>query len=174
MSFQNKEFIPLSIPFLGGNEEHYLRECVSTNFVSSVGPFVNKFESFLCKITGFKHCTAVSSGTSALQVALLANGVEKNDLVIMPSYTFIATANAISHCGAEPWIFDISIHPDYIGHGLGRLLLNKVNSILKDKGYPIVGLAVTSHNKRAKSLYSSYGFKEVETFYEFGTKNTYN
>ena len=75
---------------------------------------------------------------------------------------------------AVPWIFDISIHPDYIGHGLGRLLLNKVNSILKDKNYPIVGLAVTSHNKRAKSLYLSYGFKEVETFYEFGTKNTYN
>ncbi len=125
MSSQENDFIPLSIPFLGGNEENYLKECVKTNFVSSIGPFVNKFESFLSKITGFKHCTAVCSGTAALQVALLANGIKKNDLVIIPSYTFIATANAVSHCGAEPWIFDISPDDWNLDLTLVRTILEK-------------------------------------------------
>ena len=132
MSSQNNEIIPLSIPFLGGNEENYLKECVSSNFVSSVGPFVNKFESFLCEATGFNYCTAVSSGTSALHVALLANGVKKNDLVIIPSYTFIATANAISHCGAEPWIFDISLDDLNLDLNLVRTVLE--NETYFDKG----------------------------------------
>ncbi|HJN37485.1 MAG TPA: aminotransferase class I/II-fold pyridoxal phosphate-dependent enzyme [Gammaproteobacteria bacterium] len=105
---QNNKVIPLATPCLSGNEERYLVECVRSNFVSSVGPFVNLFEKNLCAQTGFKHAVAVSSGTAALHLALLACGVMKDDLVIMPTYTFIATANAISHCGAKPWFFDIS------------------------------------------------------------------
>lgn len=108
MNLKNNRIIPLAIPFLSGNEEKYLVECVRSNFVSSVGPFVNLFEKNLCDQTGFKHAVAVSSGTAALHLALLACGVMKDDLVIMPTYTFIATANAISHCGAKPWLFDIA------------------------------------------------------------------
>ena len=108
------DWIEISIPSLRGNEYKYLEECITTNFVSSVGPFVNKFENSIAKDIGLLGTQTVvtSSGTSALQLGLLALGVKPNDLVIVPSYTFIATANAVSHTGAEPWILDIEM--DYL------------------------------------------------------------
>ena len=101
------EFIPQCVPNISGKEGIYLQECVDSTFVSSVGKFVNDFQSSLCDITNFKHCEAVSSGTCGLHLSLVALGVEHNDLVIMPTYTFIATANAVAHAGAKPWLFDI-------------------------------------------------------------------
>ncbi len=102
------DWIEISIPSLRGKEQKYLQECVETNFVSSVGPFVNKFENLLAKDIGLMENQTVvtSSGSAALQLGLLALGVKPNDLVIVPSYTFIATANAVSHTGAKPWILD--------------------------------------------------------------------
>ena len=99
--------INLSIPFLRGNEEKYLKNCIKTNFISTVGKYVNDFETLFKKIFEFKYVTAVNSGTSALHLALKSVGVKKNTLVIMPSYTFAATANAAIYCNAEPWFFDI-------------------------------------------------------------------
>ena len=99
--------IPISEPYLKGNEKKYLLECIKTNYVSSVGPFVDLFEKKVSQVTNFKYAVAVSSGTAALHVALLSCGIEENNLVIMPTYTFIATANAISYCGAKPWLVDI-------------------------------------------------------------------
>lgn len=98
--------IPLAIPNLSGNEAAYLQECVDTNFVSSVGPFVDRFERELERITG-AAAVATTTGTAGLQVALWAVGVRRDDLVILPSLTFIASANAIAHCGASPWLLDI-------------------------------------------------------------------
>ena len=108
------DWIDISIPSLRGNEYKYLEECVATNFVSSVGPFVSQFENLIAKDIGLlKNQTVVtSSGTAALQLGLLALGVKPNDLVIVPSYTFIATANAVSHTGAKPWILDSEM--DYL------------------------------------------------------------
>jgi len=100
--------IPLAIPQMSGNEERYLRECVETNFVSSVGPFVDRFEEMVAKASGADFAIATSSGTTGLHAALTAVGVGPGDLVILPSLTFIASANAIAHCGAEPWLFDIT------------------------------------------------------------------
>jgi perosamine synthetase len=100
--------IPLAIPSLIGNEKKYLNECIDTGFVSSVGLFVNQFEEMLTQETKAKNVIVVSSGTCALSISLIALGVSHNDLVITPSLTFIATANAVSHCGALPWVFDIS------------------------------------------------------------------
>lgn len=100
--------IPLAIPYLGGNEARYLQECVDTNFVSTVGPFVNRFEDLVAVAAGTSHAVATSSGTAGLHAALLALGVGSGDLVIVPSYTFIASANAVSHCGAVPWLMDVS------------------------------------------------------------------
>ena len=77
------------------------------NFVSTVGPFVTTFERLAANLEGFPHCVATNTGTSALHVALKAIGVEHGDLVVMPSYTFIATANAVRMYGAEPWLFDV-------------------------------------------------------------------
>ena len=100
--------IPLAIPDLSGNEARYLQECIETGFVSSVGPFVGRFEKMLADAAGTPGAVATSAGTTALHAALVALGVRHNDLVILPSYTFIASANAISHSGAEPWLFDIN------------------------------------------------------------------
>ncbi len=99
--------IPLAVPNLSGNEERYLRECVATNFVSSIGPFVERFEKMVAEISGGLYAVATTSGTTGLHVALTAVGVARDDLVILPSMTFIASANAISQCGATPWLFDV-------------------------------------------------------------------
>ncbi len=99
--------IPLAIPNLAGNEGKYLQECVTSNFVSSVGPFVNKFEEMVAAKAGGQFCTATSSGTTSLHVSLISVGVQRDCLVIVPSFTFIASVNAVSYCGAVPWLFDI-------------------------------------------------------------------
>lgn len=100
--------IPLAVPNLSGNEQKYLEECIATNFVSSVGKFVTEFEVAVATAVGANRAVAVSSGTAALHVALVALGVKHNDLVILPDFTFIASANAISHSGAKPWLMDVS------------------------------------------------------------------
>lgn len=99
--------IPIAVPNISGNEADYLMECVRTGFVSSVGPFVNRFEDLVAKATGAASAVATSSGTTGLHLALTALGVTFNDIVIIPSFTFIASANAVSHCGAQPWCLDI-------------------------------------------------------------------
>ena len=99
--------IPFAIPDVTGREHDYLSECIRTNLVSSVGPFVNRFEDMVARAAGAEHAVATSSGTTALHAALTAVGVGHGDLVIIPAFTFIATANAVSHCGAEPWLIDI-------------------------------------------------------------------
>lgn len=99
--------IPLAVPDLTGNERKYLNECIDTTFVSSVGAFVTRLESMTAEATGASYASATSSGTTALHMALLAAGVLTGNIVIIPSFTFIATANAVSHCGALPWCIDI-------------------------------------------------------------------
>ncbi|MCH8111134.1 MAG: aminotransferase class I/II-fold pyridoxal phosphate-dependent enzyme [Proteobacteria bacterium] len=100
--------IPLAEPDLSGKEAAYLSECVASGYVSSVGPFVERFEGAIARATGARHAVATSSGTAGLHVALDAVGVGRDDLVIIPSYTFVATAAAVAYCGAVPWLFDIS------------------------------------------------------------------
>lgn len=100
--------IPLAIPDLSGNEAAYLMECVRTNFVSSVGPFVTRLEQMTADATGARACAATSSGTTGLHAALMTVGVGPGDLVLLPSFTFIASANAVAHCHATPWFVDIS------------------------------------------------------------------
>lgn len=99
--------IPLCIPKLDGNEARYLAECVSSGFVSSVGPFVGRMEEMTASATGFARAVAAASGTAGLHLALTALGVGPGDLVATPSLTFIATCNAVAHCGAAPWLMDI-------------------------------------------------------------------
>ncbi len=100
--------IPLAVPNLQGNEELYLRQCVDSTFVSSIGPFVDRFEKMTAELSGAAYAIATSSGTAGLHAALKAVGVEKDDLVVLPSFTFVGSANAIHQCAASPWLFDIS------------------------------------------------------------------
>ncbi len=100
--------IPLAVPNLTGNERKYLNRCIDTTFVSSVGEYVNQIEEMMVKKGGARYAVAVSSGTTGLHLALTGSGVKHNELVIIPTFTFIATANAVAHCGANPWLMDIS------------------------------------------------------------------
>lgn len=102
----NNDFIALHEPSFKGNEWKYLKECLDTGWVSSVGEYVNRFERDLVDYTGAKYAAAVVNGTAALHIALLLAGVKAGDEVIIPSLTFIATANAVSYCGAIPHFAD--------------------------------------------------------------------
>jgi dTDP-4-amino-4,6-dideoxygalactose transaminase len=100
-------FIPLAVPVTGAAEARNLQACIDENFVSSVGPFVTRFEEMVAASTGAAGAVATSAGTTGLHVALVAAGVTRDDLVVLPTFTFIASANAIAHCGALPWLMDI-------------------------------------------------------------------
>lgn len=99
-------FVPLHEPTFAGNEWLYVKECLDTGWVSSVGKFVDRFEEDLAAYTGVKRAVAVVNGTAALHVCLLLAGVKAEDEVLMPALTFIATANAVSYCGAIPHFID--------------------------------------------------------------------
>src|SRR5438046_664890 len=90
-----------------GNEWRYLKECLDTNWVSSVGPFVERFERETAAGVGAAHAVAAVTGTAALHVALLTAGVRPGDEVLVPALTFIATANAVCYCGATPVFVDV-------------------------------------------------------------------
>lgn len=98
--------IPLAVPHLGGNENEYVGECLETNMVSSVGPFVERFEREFAESVGADHAVACTSGTAALHVALLVAGVKPSDTVAVSTFTFIASANAIAYTGAMPLLVD--------------------------------------------------------------------
>ena len=111
--------IPLAIPNLDAQVGRYLEQCVTSTFVSSVGPFVSRFETMVATAAGAARAVATASGTAGLHAALVAVGVGRDDLVIMPSFTFIATANAVAYCAADPWLLDI----EPAGWGLDPTLL---------------------------------------------------
>lgn len=98
--------ISLHEPAFKGNEWQYVKECLDTGWVSSVGKFVDRFEERLADYTGVKGAYAVVNGTAALHIALKIAGVEPNDEVLVPDLTFVATANAVSYCGAVPHFVD--------------------------------------------------------------------
>jgi aminotransferase in exopolysaccharide biosynthesis len=102
-----QEFIQLHRPVFSGKEKEYLIECIDTTYVSSVGKFVDRFEEMSAEYTGAKKAVVCVNGTNALHLALLLLGVEQDDEVIMQPLTFIATANAISYCGAHPVFVDV-------------------------------------------------------------------
>src|SRR6266702_498444 len=102
--------ISLSEPLLGGNELLYLQECVRTNFVSSVGPFVQRFENLVADYLGVRYAVAMMNGTAALHTSLLVAGVERDDEVLVSDLTFIAPANAVRYVGAWPVLIDAEPH----------------------------------------------------------------
>ena len=105
--YNKNKFIPLHEPRFLGNEKKYLNECIDSTFVSSVGKFVDEFESRIANYTGSKYAIATCNGTSALHTSLLLANVNKNDEVITQPLTFVATCNAISYCGAKVIFIDV-------------------------------------------------------------------
>src|SRR5580704_17669400 len=103
--------IPLSAPEIRGNEWRYVKECLDTTWVSSVGSYVDRFEQMVAQQVGTKHAVATVNGTSALHIALLVAGVQPDDEVLVSTLTFIAPVNVIRYAGAWPVFIDAE--PDY-------------------------------------------------------------
>ena len=131
--------IPLSVPCIKGKELIYLKECVKTEYVSSVGKYVRLFEKGICKFTRSKYAISCTSGTAALHLALRVAGVRQDDEVIVPTMTFIATTNATKYLKANPIFIDCD---DYY-----NLDVKKVVSFIKENTYFKNNF---SYNKRTK------------------------
>ncbi len=129
--------IPLSEPQLKGNELKYLQECVESGWVSSVGKFVDRFEAAVASFTGSKYAVALSSGTAALHVALLASGIKPGDEVLVPTLTFIAPVNVVAYCGAHPVFMDcdkaLNIDVDKVGQFLEQECVLKPDGTYRKK-----------------------------------------
>lgn len=100
------DFIPVNQPLLAGNEKQYLQDCIDTGWISSEGPFVQRFEQSFAQRLGRKYGVAVSSGTAALDVAVAALSIGQGDEVIMPTFTIISCASSIIKTGAIPVLVD--------------------------------------------------------------------
>ena len=99
--------IPLCVPNISGNEWEYLRACLDSGWVSSAGPFVERFEAQFAHVTDGGYAIATSTGTAALHVAVLLAGVRPDEEVILPALSFIAPANAVRYAGAWPTFVDV-------------------------------------------------------------------
>ena len=127
-----KKNVPLHEPKFIGNEKKYLKQCIDTSFVSSVGKFVDKFEKKIAKYTRAKYVIATTNGTSAIHISLILAGVDSNHEVITQPLNFIASCNAISYCNASPIFVDV----DKDTMGLSPYALEdflKKNTIIKNK-----------------------------------------
>ena len=189
--------VALHEPRFNGNEWAYLKDCLDSTYVSSVGKFVDRFEKDLAIFTGAKRAVAVVNGTAALQVALRLAGVESGDEVILPALTFIATANAVVYCSATPHFVDSeerslgmdakalrnylsAITEMRYGHCINRSTGRVIRAMvpMHTFGHPvdIEGLLAVAHDFRlqliedaAESLGSTVGGRHTGTFGLMGT-----
>lgn len=122
--------IPLSTPVIKGNEWKYVKECLDSGWVSSVGSYVDRFEKEFASYVGSKHAIACVNGTSAIHIALILAGVKRGDEVIVPTLTFIAPVNVINYCGASPIFFDCDEYYNLDAKKVLRFL--REETILKD------------------------------------------
>ncbi|MCG3144865.1 MAG: GDP-perosamine synthase [Gammaproteobacteria bacterium] len=100
------QFIPVCAPMLIGNEKEYVMDCLETTWISSSGKYIERFEAAFAEFCGVKHALTCCNGTVALHLALMALGVGPGDEVIVPTLTYVATANAVTYCGARPVLVD--------------------------------------------------------------------
>lgn len=149
-SLFNKENIALHEPCFIGNEKKYLLECIDSGFVSSVGEFVTRFEEALKEKTKTRFVIATNTGTAALHIALLANGIDENCEVITQSISFVATANAIAYTGAKPVFLDIdentlSLSPKALEHFLENQTYQKDNLSYNKTTHKLIKACVIMH-----------------------------
>lgn len=106
-SLPTKRFLPVAAPYFAGNEKTYVEQCMDSTWISSRGEFIDRFEQAFAAFCQVEHALTCTSGTSALHLALLGAGVSAGDEVIVPTLTFVASANAVIYCGATPVFIDI-------------------------------------------------------------------
>ncbi|MDT0554145.1 LegC family aminotransferase [Urechidicola vernalis] len=195
--YNTNEFIPLHEPRFLGNEKKYLNECIDSTFVSSVGKFVDRFESEVAAYTGAKFAIATVNGTAALHISLLMAGVESGDEVITQPLTFVATCNALSYIGAKPVFVDVDkntlgLSPEKLehflvnntevknGHCINKITKRKIKAVvpMHTFGLPIkmdelIDVCERFHliivEDAAESLGSYYKGKHTGTFGLLGT-----
>lgn len=106
--FPENTIIPLHKPLFQGREKEYVIDAINSTFISSIGRYVNRLEEMICEITGAGYAIATVNGTCALHAAMILSGVQSGDEVITQPLSFVATANAISYCGAKPIFLDVN------------------------------------------------------------------
>ncbi|EGU0550714.1 aminotransferase LegC [Campylobacter coli] len=173
-SLFNKENIALHEPCFIGNEKKYLLECIDSGFVSSVGEFVTRFEEALKEKTKARFVIATNTGTAALHIALLANGIDENCEVITQSISFVSTANAIAYTGAKPVFLDIdentlSLSPKALEHFLENQTYQKDNLSYNKTTHKLIKACVimhtfglSAHIKAIKELCEKYHILLIE------------
>jgi perosamine synthetase len=101
-----KRFIPIAAPMLVGNEKAYVMDCLDSTWISSNGKYIERFEQAFADFCRVKYAAACCNGTVALHLALMALSVQPGDEVVVPTLTFVATANAVTYCGGVPVFVD--------------------------------------------------------------------
>ena len=142
----SETFLPLSVPVLAGREWDYVKDCLDSGWVSSAGSYVERFEERLCALLGAPHAVALVNGTAGLHMALLAAGVRPGDRVVVPTLTFIATANAVRHAGAEPVFVDCD---EFMNIDVGRRALVSRRGLRAGPGRPARALQRRARAGRA-------------------------
>ncbi len=180
--------IPVAKPALIGNERAYVLDCIDTNWISSNGKYIHEFEQEFAKFIGVNYALSCSNGTVALHLALLAIGIKPGDEVIVPTLTFVATANAVMYCGATPVFVDSETETWNIDpHLIEQRITNKTKAIIVVHLYghpanmdPIVELAKAYNLKIIEDVAEAHGatykgrpvgsIGDVATFSFYGNK----
>ena len=142
--------IPLSVPKIEGNESKYVLDCLNTGWISSAGSYVNKFENMVAKYAGAKYGVACMNGTVGLHIAQVLLDITKDDHVIAPNITFIATLNAIKYTGAQPILIDVDINNWQMDLGLLEQYLEQNTEFKTTKSGTYC--FDTSTNKRVRAI----------------------
>lgn len=185
---ENK-FIPVCEPFLNGNEEKYVLDCVKTGWISSSGEYVKKFEAEFAKYCDSKYGVAVCNGTVALHLALVALCIGKGDEVILPNFTMIASAFAVCYVGAKPvfvdcdkytWNIDVRKIEEKITKNTKAIMpvhifgnpcaMDKIQTIAKEYNLFIVEDAAEAHGAEYKGKKVG-SFSDIAAFSFFANKN---
>lgn len=181
------ETIPVYVPSLSGNEAKYVQDALETGWISSLGPYVDRFETAITEVTGSRHAIAVSNGSVAIHLALHCLDVGPGDEVIVPTFTYIASVNAIALAGAKPIFVDVSpddwlMDPDAVGRAISprtkaimpvdlysALTSGEIPRLAKAHGIPVVEdcaevFGSTNSGQHAGSA------AQIATFSFFGNK----
>ena len=141
---------PLHEPVFGGREWEYVKACIDTGMVSSVGTYVDKFERMLEEYTGARHAVAVVNGTAGLHIALKLAGVMPGDEVLVPALTFVASANAVTYCGASPHFVDseeqtLGLDPDKLHDYLKKVTEMRSGACVHKKTGKVIRAMLPMH-----------------------------
>lgn len=144
------QIYPLHEPVFGGREREYLKDCIDTRMVSSVGGYVDKFERMLEEFTGARHAVAVVNGTAGIHIALKLSGVLPGDEVLVPAMTFVASANAVTYCGASPHFVDseeqtLGLDPDKLCQYLKEVTERRSGACIHKKTGKVIRAMLPMH-----------------------------